>query len=89
MTALAFEFQAQGKADLVDQLRPWLLGESGYGDQLAVAESLGLSASAMKATVHRMRMRFRQCVKAEVAGTLRDESTVADEMRSLFAALGG
>ncbi|MFZ4768477.1 MAG: RNA polymerase sigma factor [Roseimicrobium sp.] len=89
MAALAAECRAQGKPDLVDQLRPWLLGASGYGDQLAAAESMGLSLSAMKATVHRMRVRFRQFVKTEVAGTLRDESAVADEMRSLFAALGG
>ena len=89
MATLAAECRAQGKPDLVDQLRPWLLGESGYGDQSAAAEAMGLSLSAMKATVHRMRVRFRQCVKAEIAGTLRDESAVADEMRSLFAALGG
>jgi hypothetical protein len=43
----------------------------------------------MKITVHRMRQRFRQCVKQEIAGTLRDESAVEDEMRSLLAALGG
>jgi RNA polymerase sigma-70 factor (ECF subfamily) len=35
-----------------------------------------------------MRHRFRQCVKAEIAGTLRDAATVEDEMRSLLAALG-
>lgn len=79
----------QGKAELFDHLRPWLLGESGYGDQSAVAGTLGLSASALKVTVHRMRHRFRQCVKEEIAGTLRDEATVEDEMRSLLLALGG
>jgi DNA-directed RNA polymerase specialized sigma24 family protein len=89
MAALDAECRAQGKPELANQLRPWLLGESGYGDQSAAAEAMGLSVSAMKATVHRMRTRFRQCVKAEVAGTLKDESVVADEMRSLFAALGG
>ena len=77
------------KSPLFDQLRPWLLGESGYGDQADAAAALGLSASAMKTAVHRMRHRFRQCVKAEIAGTLKDESAVEDEMRSLHAALGG
>jgi RNA polymerase sigma-70 factor (ECF subfamily) len=88
MEALAAESRAQGKLELVERLRPWLMGESGYGDQSAVAESLGLSAAAMKAAVHRLRARFRQCVKAEVAGTLKDPASVEDEMRSLFAALG-
>lgn len=89
MSTLEAESRAQGKAHLVEHLRPWLMGESGYGDQAAAAEKLGLSAQAMKALVHRMRSRFRQCVKAEVAGTLKDPATVEDEMRSLFAALGG
>ncbi len=88
MEGLATECRAQGKPDLVEQLRPWLLGESGYGDQAAAAQSLGLSAAAMKALVHRLRGRFRQRVKTEVAGTLRDPAVVEDEMRALFAALG-
>ena len=87
MAALGDESRAQGKPELVEQLRPWLMGESGYGDQAAMAAKLGLSAQAMKALVHRMRSRFRQCVKTEVAGTLKDAAAVEDEMRSLFAAL--
>jgi len=89
MEALQAGCAAEGKSALFDHLRPWLLGESGYGDQAATADTLGLSASAMKVTVHRMRHRFRQCVKDEIAGTLKDAATVEDEMRSLLAALGG
>lgn len=88
MAALEEECRAQGKAAMVEQLRPWLMGESGYGDQAATAAKLGLSVQAMKALVHRMRSRFRLHVKAEVAGTLKDSTTVEDEMSSLFAALG-
>jgi len=43
----------------------------------------------MKVAVYRMRYRFRQWVKAEITGTLRDAGSVEDEMRSLLAALGG
>jgi RNA polymerase sigma-70 factor (ECF subfamily) len=89
MKALEAECAAQGKSVLFDQSRPWLLGESDYGDQAAAAGALGLSAAAMKVTVHRMRQRFRQCVKAEIAGTLKDAAAVEDEMRSLLSALGG
>lgn len=89
MQALDAECQAQGKPDLVHYLRPWLMGESGYGDQSAVATALGLSLPAMKAVIHRLRSRFRQMVKAEVAGTLGQDGSVEEEMRSLFAALAG
>jgi RNA polymerase sigma-70 factor (ECF subfamily) len=87
MDALGAECAAEGKSVLFAQMRPWLLGESGYGDQAAAAEALGLSAAAMKVAVHRMRHRFRKCVKAEIAGTLKDETAVEDEMRSLLVAL--
>lgn len=89
MQALNAECKAQGKPDLVQQMRPWLMGESGYGDQSAVAATLCLSLPAVKAAIHRLRSRFRQHVKAEVAGTLGDEGSVDEEMRSLFAALAG
>jgi RNA polymerase sigma-70 factor (ECF subfamily) len=89
MQALDAECQAQGKPELVNHLRPWLMGESGYGDQSAAAAALSLSLPAMKAVIHRLRSRFRQMVKAEVAGTLGQDGSVEDEMRSLFAALAG
>jgi RNA polymerase sigma-70 factor (ECF subfamily) len=89
MDALQQECASEGKAKLFEHLRPWLLGESVHGEQAAAAEALGLSAAAMKVAVHRMRHRFRHCVKVEVAGTLKDESAVEDEMRALLVALGG
>lgn len=89
MQALDAECKTQGKPEVVHQMRPWLMGESGYGDQSAVAATLGLSLPAMKATIHRLRSRFRYHVKAEVAGTLGQDGSVEDEMRSLFAALAG
>jgi RNA polymerase sigma-70 factor (ECF subfamily) len=89
MKALEAEYQGKGKPELVARLRPWLMGESGYGDQTATAATLGLSLPAMKALIHRLRSRFRHHVKAEVSGTLDDTTTIDDEMRSLFAALAG
>lgn len=87
--ALQAECVAQGKEALFAHLRPSLLGEAAYGEQTLAAESLGLSAAALKVAAHRLRHRFRQQVKAEIAGTLRDRAAVEDEMGSLFAALGG
>ncbi len=88
MNVLAAEYAARGRSSLFEHLRPWLLGEAGYGDQAALAKALDLSPSAAKVTVHRLRQRFRQCVKEEIAGTLNEGADVEDEMRSLLAALG-
>jgi RNA polymerase sigma-70 factor (ECF subfamily) len=87
MQALQQECAAEGKEAFCETLRPWLLGESAHGDQAAAAAALGMNAGALKTAVHRMRHRFRQCVKNEVAGTLKDDTAVEDEMRALLLAL--
>jgi RNA polymerase sigma-70 factor (ECF subfamily) len=89
MEALERECATEGKAALLEHLRPWLLGEAAYGEQAEGAHSLGLSAGAMKVAVHRMRHRFRRLVRAEIACTLNHEAAVEEEMEALFRALGG
>ena len=88
MTALEKECAAQGKGDLLKQLRPWLLGEATHGDQAQAGEAFGLSAAAMKVTVHRMRHRYRRLVRAEIACILNDDAFVEEEMAALLLALG-
>lgn len=87
LDGLGAECAAAGQGTLFEKVKPWLTGEAAHGDQAALAAECGLSAAALKMTVHRLKRRFRQCVKAEVAGTLEDAALVDEEMRSLFAAL--
>jgi RNA polymerase sigma-70 factor (ECF subfamily) len=47
-----------------------------------------MTFDAFRMAVSRLRKRLRDCVKAEVAGTLEDPTAVQDEMDALFAALG-
>jgi RNA polymerase sigma-70 factor (ECF subfamily) len=54
-----------------------------------VAERLGMSESAVRVAVHRLRLRYRDLVRAEVAETVDDEEAVDEELRYLQAALGG
>lgn len=89
LDALRAECTAAGRGAFFDQVKPWLIGEATHGDQAALAAACGMSAAALKMAVHRLKHRFRQCVKAEVAGTLQDADLIAEEMASLFAALGG
>jgi hypothetical protein len=78
----------EGRADFFEQVKPWLTGEAAHGDQAALADRCGMNANALKVAVHRLKRRFRQLLKAEVAGTLEDPGLVEAEMRDLFAALG-
>jgi hypothetical protein len=80
---------SQGKAEFFERLKPLLNGELDHGEQARLAEASGISVPAFRMAVHRLRRRLRECVKAEVAGTLDDPAMVQEEMRALFAALGG
>ncbi|MBL9146238.1 MAG: sigma-70 family RNA polymerase sigma factor [Verrucomicrobiaceae bacterium] len=89
LDSLREELRAEGCLALFDHAKPWLTGEASHGDQGVAAERCGMTPAAFKMAVHRLKRRFRQCVKAEIAGTLDDPTMVAEEMASLFAALGG
>jgi DNA-directed RNA polymerase specialized sigma24 family protein len=89
LDSLRQECTSEGRASLFEQMKPWLMGEGAHGDQAAVAASCGMSTPALKMSLHRLKKRFRQCVKTEVTGTLDDPAMVESEMQSLFAALGG
>lgn len=88
LEALRDECAVEGRAEFFEGVKPWLTGEAAHGDQTALAASCGMNANALKVAVHRLKRRFREILKAEVAGTLDDPGAVEDELRSLFAALG-
>jgi DNA-directed RNA polymerase specialized sigma24 family protein len=88
LEALRCECIAEDRANFFEQVKPWLTGDATRGDQSALAAGSGMSANALKVAVHRLKRRFRQLLKAEVAGTLDDPGLVEAEMRALFVALG-
>jgi RNA polymerase sigma-70 factor (ECF subfamily) len=51
------------------------------------AEELGLGEGAVKVALHRLRGRYREALRAEVADTLEDPAAIDDELRALRAAL--
>jgi RNA polymerase sigma-70 factor (ECF subfamily) len=89
LEALRRECVVEGRAEFFQSVKPWLTGDADRGDQLTVAAATGLNPNALKVAVHRLKRRYRQLVKVEVAGTLDNPALVEGEMRALFAALGG
>ncbi|MCP5559548.1 MAG: sigma-70 family RNA polymerase sigma factor [Verrucomicrobiaceae bacterium] len=89
LEALRSECVTQGKGTFFDRVRPMLTGDAAYGDQGAIAADCGMNVDALRVAVHRLKKRLRQCVKAEIAGTVEDATAVTDEMQILFEALGG
>jgi len=88
LAALRGECEDEGRAELFERVKPWLTGDAAHGEQAAQAAAAGLNANAFKVAVHRVKRRFRELVKAEIAGTLDDPAMIEEEMRALFAALG-
>ncbi|MFN0080149.1 MAG: RNA polymerase sigma factor [Prosthecobacter sp.] len=87
LEAVRHECTAEGRAVFFDQVKPWLTGEAAHGDQAALAAACSMTPAALKMAVQRLKQRFRQCVKAEISGTLDDAAMVEVEMQVLFAAL--
>jgi RNA polymerase sigma-70 factor (ECF subfamily) len=84
---LSSELRRAGKDRELDALRPFLTaGDEGL-PYATVAQSLGRSEGAIKVAVHRLRRRYGELLREEVAGTLADPREVADELASLIAAL--
>lgn len=87
LARLAGEFAATGRTDHFETLKPWLLGQLESLPQSAAAARLGLSEGAIKVAIHRLRKRFRELVKAEIAHTVPDPSMVQGELRYLVEVL--
>lgn len=86
---LEAEMRGEGKSGHFDVLKPWLTAEGDATPQNAAAEKLGISVEAVKVAVHRLRKRFRDAVKAEIAQTVSEASNVREELDALMAALRG
>ena len=87
LARLESEMRDEGKSEHFDVLKPWLTAEADATPQSAVATKLGMSIEAIKVAVHRLRKRFREAVRAEIAQTVSDADTVREELDSLMAAL--
>jgi RNA polymerase sigma-70 factor (ECF subfamily) len=87
ITRLRDECTAEGKAELFNQARGYLMvGEAAIPHREA-AVTLKLDEGAVRVAVHRLRRRYRELLRDEIAQTLDDPGQVAEELRSLQAAL--
>jgi RNA polymerase sigma-70 factor (ECF subfamily) len=81
------ESAADRKAELYDTLKPCLIGDRQAQPYAVLAEKLGLTEGAVKVAVHRLRQRYRQLLREEIAHTVGSPAEVDEEMRYLFGVL--
>jgi RNA polymerase sigma factor (sigma-70 family) len=86
-TRLRSEFSIAGKTELFDLLRPHLLGGNEGAPYAEIAARLNMTVVAVKVTVHRLRQRYGELVRHEIAQTLADPSDAEAELRHLIECL--
>jgi RNA polymerase sigma factor (sigma-70 family) len=76
-----------GKTTLFEQAKGYLMVGEKTIPYAEAAQCLKLDEGAVRVAVHRLRKRYRHLLRDEIAQTLDDPAQVADELRSLQAAL--
>ncbi len=87
MAKLHREYEKTDRLIEFELLKPCLTAERGATDYAALAKSLGIQPASARSSVHRLRQRFRELFRAEVAGTVNDPADVDAEIQTLVAAL--
>ena len=86
---LRAEYDREGKAEWFTALSGTLVGGRESQPYAALATQLAMNEGAVKVAVHRLRKRYRQLLRAEIAQTTASPEDVDDELRHLFAVLAG
>lgn len=81
------EHVSTGKAELFDQLKGFLTGDSEGVPYADVARGLGMTEGAVKVAVHRLRRHFRDTLVREIAETVSDPADIDAEIEYLLKAV--
>jgi len=80
------EFVHHGRPEHFERLKVFLLGES-EAPYAALAHEMNTSEGALKVAIHRLRKRYRDLFRQEIADTVADPAEVDSELRYLAAVL--
>lgn len=87
LARVSHEFVENGKEKLFEELRPFLVeGSEGKSDREIGVET-GPSEEAVKKTVQRMRRRYHEPFRHEIAQTVTNPTEIEDELRHLCEVL--
>lgn len=81
------ECEADGRAGRFDALKGLLLGDRSGLSYTQIAAALETSEQGVKSAVHRLRQRFRELFRDEVAQTVAHPAEIDDELRHLIRAM--
>jgi len=85
MAALHAEFAQSGKQHLFERLKVFVWGEKNTLSYAAMAAQLGMTEDAVKVAVYRLRQRYGELLRGEVAQTVATPVEVDEELRYLVS----
>jgi RNA polymerase sigma factor (sigma-70 family) len=80
------EFVLHGRPEQFERLKVFLLGQAD-APYAALAQEMNTSEGALKVAIHRLRKRYRELFRQEIADTVADPVEVESELRFLAAVL--
>jgi DNA-directed RNA polymerase specialized sigma24 family protein len=87
MDRLENEFAEPEKRKQFERLKGFLTGDAKFGGYGPAADDLYMTSDAVRQAVHRMRKRYRELLRSEVAQTVANPADVEEEIRGLFECL--
>ena len=87
LAGLRESYAASGRLLVFETLKGFIWGEQATLAYTAVAPQLGLTEGAVKVAVHRLRSRYRELLRAEIAKTVATPGEVDGELQHLIAVL--
>ena len=83
LNSLREELKAEGKLKLFEQLKSFLTGDSVIPSYDGASARMNLPRATVKTHVHRLRQRYREIVRREIARTVSAPNEIDEELRYL------
>lgn len=80
-------YHAAGKSSEFELLKPFLVAHDAQPSYQELGEELGISESSARSAAHRIRKRYRQAIREQVAMTVDQQQDIDDEMNALLEIL--
>ncbi len=87
LARLRKDYTSSGRIKLFDQLKEDLTGERTGLTHAEIGRRLDMTPGAVKVAAHRLRKRFRECLRDEIAETVSELDEIEEEIHHLFHAL--
>lgn len=87
LNSLRQELHSEGKTEIFEQLKNFLIGGSVLPSYTDASTRTGVPEATVKTQVHRLRLRYREIVRREVARTVSAPHEIDEELRYLCTVL--